>query len=101
MIKLFSLILLASFTLMQCNDANPDPSDACPNAELFTIKNFAGLDGCSYVLVQGDKSFEPINLEDFVAEPTEDQTVMFEIVVREDMASICMVGTIIEITCQK
>lgn len=101
MIKAFTLLLLASLSFIQCDTTDSPESDNCPNAEVYVLKNLAGLDGCSWALAQGDKSYEPLNLADYITDPTEDQEVMLELTVRPDFASICQVGTIVEITCQK
>ena len=100
MIKLLTLLLIASVGLVQCDTTDPTVNSNCPDAQEYLLKNLTGLDGCGWVLAQGDQSFEPINLGDYISDPVQDQVVMLEIIEREDFASICLVGTIVEITCQ-
>jgi len=99
MIKLIGLLVLFGLTLVQCGVTEPGQAEECPGAEVYTLSNLTGLDGCAWVLVQGDQSYEPINLGEFVTDAVEGQEVWFEIEERPDFASICLVGTIVEITC--
>ncbi len=101
MIKLFSLLFVIGFTFTQCEEPESDLVDSCPGAETYILDNLQGLDGCSWVLVRGDNAYEPINLAEFVTDPVQDETVMLKLEIREDFASICLVGTIVEITCQQ
>ena len=72
----------------------------CENGEVITLKDFTGLDGCRWMLVtEENKSLEPMNLEDFISEPKEDEKYRIEYSIRNDLASICLVGSIVEITC--
>ena len=75
-------------------------SISCDNGEVVTLKDFTGLDGCRWMLVTEDNnSLEPMNLDDFIKEPKEDDNYRIEYNVRNDLASVCLVGSIIEITC--
>ena len=80
-----------------CNSSN---NEACENGELIILQDFTGLDGCSWMLVKEDNSsLEPINLSEFVSQPSEGDTYLMEYEVRTDLASICLVGEIVKITC--
>ncbi len=76
-------------------------SEVCPNAEEATLKDLTGLDGCSWVLVLANgKKLEPTNLEKFDnIKLTDGKRVFVEYKTILNAASICMVGTIVEIIC--
>ena len=89
---LFSVMVICS-----CNSNN---NSGCENGELVTLQDFTGLDGCSWMLVKKDNSsLEPINLTEFISQPMEGDTYEVTYEVRTDLASICLVGTIVKITC--
>ena len=70
------------------------------NGELITLKDFTGLDGCTWMLVKEDNSsLEPINLSEFISQPVEGDTYIVEYNIRTDLASICLVGSIVKISC--
>jgi len=61
--------------------------NACEGGEILTLVDLTGLDGCGWVFEQSDgKRLEPMNLTDKLPTPTA-------------KASICMVGSMIEIVC--
>ena len=65
------------------------------------FQDLTGLDGCGFILVvdleDEERRLEPINLDQFDIEPVDGMEVCIEFEVREDMASICMVGEIVEL----
>ena len=73
----------------------------CTNGVKATLKNLTGLDGCSWVLVlENGKKLEPTNLKKFDHIKLEDgKQVIVEYETKPLAASICMVGTIVEIIC--
>ena len=73
----------------------------CPNGVKATLKNLTGLDGCSWVLVlENGKKLEPTNLKKFDNIKLEDgKEVFVQYETKPLAASICMVGTIVEIIC--
>ena len=73
----------------------------CPKGVKATLKNLTGLDGCSWVLVlENGKKLEPTNLKKFDHIKLEDgKQVIVEYETKPLAASICMVGTIVEIIC--
>ena len=89
------IIALLFFSSCHSNDKG-----GCDNGELVTLKDFTGLDGCSWMLVKKDNSsLEPMNLPDFINKPIEGDTYIIEYRMRNDLASVCLAGSIIEITC--
>ena len=76
-------------------------SNTCPNAVEATLKDFTGLDGCSWVLVlDNGKKLEPTNLQKFDnIKLLDGKQVLVEYKNIHNAASICMVGTIVEIIC--
>lgn len=93
-----SILLIGLFSIASCGDTESDIP--CPNAEVYTMSNFVGLDGCGWMLVQGDQSYEIINMMDHFDTFEEGREVEVELIPRTDMASICMAGIISEITCK-
>ena len=78
-----------------------DDKILCANGINATLKNLTGLDGCSWVLVlDNGKKLEPTNLKKFDHIKLEDgKQVIVEYEPKPLAASICMVGTIVEIIC--
>ena len=109
-----SLIAIAIFTIccttISCSKSvyiqepqadSQHHSEVCPNAVEATLKDFTGLDGCSWVLVlDNGKKLEPTNLKKFDnIELKDDKRVLIEYKTIHNAASICMIGTIVEIIC--
>ncbi len=94
-----TILLLGLFSMLGCGDQPTD--EICPNAEIYTLSDFTGLDGCGWMLIQGDQSYEVINLNEHYDGFEEGQEVEVELMPRQDMASICMAGIISEIVCKK
>jgi hypothetical protein len=86
-----SLVLTAALFLTigaSCDVTTPALDD------VGTVR-FIALEGGCWVIETADEVYEPINLpEEFW---TDGLGVSFEAVERTDMASICMVGTIVEL----
>ena len=62
------------------------------------LRDFTGLDGCTWIIQLPDgANLEPINLSNFDILPVNEKEVLISYITRPDMASICMVGTIIEL----
>ena len=93
-IILFITLFFIAFT---CKDDIPT---LCENGVPAKITDLTGLDGCSFVVeLESGERLEPLNLGDFNIELVDslEVTVSYEKV--PDMASICMVGKIVRITC--
>lgn len=103
--KLISAVLI--LFLASCggnteeNPAQEDPELTCADAEEFTIINFSDVDGCTWLLTSEkfDYRLQAINLLDFVAAPSHNQTIKIEFDFKDDLAGICMAGRIVEINC--
>ncbi len=68
------------------------------NLQNGVLKNLTGLDGCGWIIQLSDSSrLEPINLEDFDVELIENKSVCIQYQERNDLASVCMVGKMVEI----
>lgn len=73
---------------------------SCENAQAATIEDYTGLDGCGLVIkLQNGEVLEPTNLNDFNITPTDGMKVWVKYHNVSGMASICMVGPIVEIDC--
>ncbi len=94
---LYPFLFLALF-LGACGDSSnmQDPvEEQLINAE---FRDFSNLDGCMWVIeLEDGAKLEPINLSDFDVLPLEGKKIAISYVERLDMASVCMVGTIIEL----
>ena len=94
-ITVVSAILL--FTLA-CND-KVAPGDIYQTG---TIRDYTGLDGCTFIIeLDSGEKLEPVNLNDFLESPKDGQTVKITFKPEPQMASICMVGTIVSIQSLK
>ena len=94
------LITIMMFCLLGCGGNKGVPngnSTAC--STMGTVKDFTGLDGCKLLIVleNGDK-LEPAVIKDGIT-LRDGQSIKFGYKEMKDMMSICMAGTIVEITC--
>lgn len=72
---------------------------SCENAQAATIEDYTGLDGCGLVIkLQSGEVLEPVNLNSFNFTPTDGMKVWLKYH-EVGLASICMVGPIVEIDC--
>lgn len=87
----FIIIISFSFT---CNKDKQQVEDAVA-AQLF---DYTGLDGCSWIIkLEDEEVIEPVNLQDFDIELIEGKKVWIKYTVQNNLASICMVGSIVNI----
>ena len=63
-----------------------------------TLRDYTGLDGCSWVLESGGDVLEPINLDSFLEAPEEGLRLEVEYDLAENVFSICMVGPMVVLT---
>lgn len=78
---------------------DPQPTN-CPNGTYGEVLNFAGLDGCGLVIESPlHGTLEPVIIDSNIPPLEEGMNINFEFIFRDDFASICMVGPIVEITC--
>lgn len=66
-----------------------------PDVEQTGTVKYVAVEGGCWVIETADETYEPINLPE--ALQTDGLAVSFEAEVREDLASICQVGTLIEL----
>jgi hypothetical protein len=94
-IKTTSWISLIVLLFMACN------KNKCNDAVKAELKDLSGLDGCGFVieLENGDR-LEPLNLSDFDIKLKDGKKiwVSYHLTVNF-IATICMVGDIVEIDC--
>lgn len=86
---------------MACGTSKQTNDDTMTCKTNGTVKDYAGLDGCGLLieLKNGDK-LEPMEVvDDFKLK--DGQNIAFDYEEVEDMASICMAGKIVRITCIK
>ena len=77
----------------------PIVEQAC-NGEVATLIDHTGLDGCSWVFVlESGRKLEPTNLLEFVPVPVSMKKFRVRYTTRKQVASICMVGAIVDIDC--
>lgn len=87
-------LLLITLIFIGCQDDEPEAG--CTNA---TIIDAAGFDGCGWLIEMEDGfRLEPVNLDDFDITLANDLPVCIEYSELTAMGSVCMVGTIVEIT---
>lgn len=92
--KKILFIFISILFLFSCNRTS------CENAQAATIEDYTGLDGCGLVIkLQNGTVLEPVNLNDFGITPTDGMKVWLKYHEVSGMASICMVGPIVEIDC--
>jgi len=90
--KIFLFLLFSTLWAGACDKASD-----CADGTNMTLVDRTGLDGCTWLLEKGDKVYEPINLDEFDVRLTDGSNYCVEFEPAEDMASICMAGTIIRI----
>jgi len=90
----FYFLIIVTFLFISCSQSS------CENAEAATIEDYTGLDGCGFVIkLQNGQTLEPMNLNDFNITPSDGKKVWVKYHEKSGMASICMVGPIVEIDC--
>lgn len=118
MIRKFSLLLFVLSALLftvlsgckstdKAMNNNPENNETkkqtdkkqCENAVKGTLVDKTGLDGCSMVIQIGDNEYlEPINLNELNIDIREGRQIEFTYE-EVDVATICMVGKVVRITC--
>ena len=63
-----------------------------------TLRDYTGLDGCSWVLESGGDVLEPINLDSFLDAPEDGMRLEVDYDLAGDVFSICMVGPMVVLT---
>ena len=97
------IYLLAFILVLQisgCNKSSSENAQACENAHKAKFKDLTGLDGCGMVIqLQNGSYLEPTNLHEMDIEMTDGKKIWISYHSLPNMASICMVGDIVEIDC--
>lgn len=77
-----------------------DSEPCCEDGEIGTIKDFKGLDGCSYVVeLQDESKIQVTNLSEFDIDIEDGKTIRISYHEIKDAMSICMIGKIVEADC--
>lgn len=77
-----------------------DKKPCCENAEIATIKDLSGLDGCSFMVeLTNGKKLQVLNLNDFDVKVEDGKKILISYHEVEGMAGICMAGKIVEADC--
>ncbi len=99
----FLSAIVLTFLSNKCEKSGNDPApyaSSCENPVVITTNDLTGLDGCTWVLTLEDGTrLEPINLKTYIPTPVEGEKVWVSLAPAKNMASICMVGPMVEITC--
>ncbi len=90
-------IFFLSFIFLLFVSCNKDR--ACPGSVEGVMHNYAGLDGCGWVIEINGSIYEPTNINDFNANFLVEGKKVNVIYEEKQAASICMVGTTITISC--
>ena len=94
------IVILSLLLLAGCgNTKETTQKESSCNGEVYTLKDYTGLDGCKFLLVDSDgNKYEPINLKKFLSDPKDNTKVRakFKKVLT---GSICMVGSTVEVIC--
>lgn len=90
-------IFFLSFIFLLFVSCNKDR--ACPGSVEGVMHNYAGLDGCGWVIEINGSIYEPTNINDFNANFLVEGKQVNVIYEEKQAASICMVGTTITISC--
>lgn len=108
-------LLFVSMIMFSCADENIDKLDECSTPA--TVKDLTGLDGCGFVFELEDGTrLEPQRIffcgtpplpKEAIEDPlynfqfVDGKKVLIEYEELDDAVSICMVGSVVRITCLK
>jgi hypothetical protein len=96
--NLIAVLFAISLFTLSCND-KVAPGDIHQKG---TIRDYTGLDGCTFIIeLDSGEKLEPVNLKDFIDSPKDGQKVKITFKPEPQLASICMVGTIVTIQSLK
>ncbi|MEM1324690.1 MAG: hypothetical protein AAGI23_01990 [Bacteroidota bacterium] len=97
----YFIFLLTFTTLIACNGTKQNISENMSCNTKGTVKDYAGLDGCGLLIeLEDGKRLEPAEVADDF-ELKDGQQIAFDYEIMPEMASICMAGKIVRITCIK
>ena len=100
LLKILCLLSLFSVSQTACHSHKEVAETQIECSTNGIVKDFSGLDGCGLLIIgtNGDK-FLPINTDQLDFTLQNGQKIRFSYKKVKDMASICMMGTMIDITC--
>jgi hypothetical protein len=92
------LFIVLFFSCSACRNSKTSAvEESVAGYTAVTVRNFTGMDGCSFVLVVNDSlRYEPVDLADSLKQDELQLWIRFKPV--KDHMSICMAGTAIKIT---
>ena len=94
---LLSILIVCLFVATQCEE-QAEANKCDEGATVGRLSDLTGLDGCRWVIVvDSSKRYQPTNLGDFDIKLEDGKEICFTYVEKPSMASICMVGPIIEL----
>ena len=94
-ILITTLLLIVAISNQSCEEK---VEKSCKNSQAGVLINLTGFDGCGWIIqLQNSTKLEPVNLDDFNIELIENKSVCIQYQIRQDLASICMVGQIVEL----
>ncbi len=97
-LRFFSKLIIFTFLTLVLSSC---PDQKCENGQKGTIKDYTGLDGCSWIIeLDNGKRIEPSN-QDFIEkfEPEDGMKVIVSFKPDSNGISICMVGEMVIIKC--
>jgi hypothetical protein len=96
------ILAVALLSFVFCSACENEPPANAAEMHNGHLRNYTGLDGCGWVIVDDDNTvYEPINLDDFGIDLVDYAAITFTFEEINDMGSICMVGPIIELVTVK
>lgn len=95
LILLFSASMLFLTGCLDQDTTNPDTTAVISG----TLRDYTGLDGCSWVIVKADGDvLEPMNIDSFGIDLHDYATVFFTYETQSEYGSVCMVGEVVTLT---
>lgn len=98
--KMIKILLLSSICILAFSSCNKDnDSTTCESGETAVFEDLTGLDGCGIVAKLNDGTMlEILDIKDFEVKANGRKKYCITYVEFGDLASICMVGRIVELT---
>lgn len=91
--------LIISFLGISCHKKTTQ-DNTCLNYKYGTVADMKGLDGCGFnIRLDNGTILEPTNIDDYPRIKVDNQRIQFTYQEVDNMASICMVGPMVKITC--
>lgn len=96
LLKKFAVVGIILLSIAYSCETKP----CCENSELGIIKDYSGLDGCTFMveLADGEK-LQVLNLNDFDVKIEDGNSISISYHEVDAMAGICMAGKMVEADC--